>query len=695
MADDKDKIIVIEEEPNSKEETQLQQKQQEVPEEEEKNPLLVPKKRPVWLFLGTGIVFLIAAAIFVFFSKSPVPKKITKPQPQKVVKTKENLDLHFIEGLNLENKGNLKQAIEEFKKSKNYLFLAYINIAKIYQMQNNQQMAYEYIKKANDYLHSTFSNPNEYIDSYMYLFSYYMQNNHFNEAKDLLKDLQNANIKNHEIDIMNVYYDFLTQKDVKNVLNNIDQMLKKGYKDRLLYEMLGYIYAKENNYPKAKEYFSKVGNSSVAEHNMAFLQFAQNNLENALNYAIESLNKKLDPKLAYFAYLLALKSNNMQTAYNLISNIDTQDVVNDFSIVPTLDKQELLKQINYKDCRIICALQSLIIMQSIDPIHYSANLASNIDLGNIYLSFGLMSQAKESYMSAISESYSLNQANKAYAYFKENNLRQALNYYQKAYQSNPSNPILYYNLALMYEKNYNFDKAKQMFSVLINRYPNFPLPYFNMALIDFTQGSTQTAKNYLNQFFTKQSSLGSKPKSVLVCNDYALSLVNKLKEPKNISVEDFVLLKAISDGRFDYLKLEKKYLNDKLHLNMKNFDMVDILEALRNFNPDLNRIMADLYLIENKPEKAIRTFTNINDYNAQDYYKMALCYLLLGYKTQADDYLTKSILLNKNTKDSNINPLFAKLIIQIMNKNLNGMQDLTKKVNSNKGLLSFDIEVKK
>jgi tetratricopeptide (TPR) repeat protein len=695
MADDKDKIIVIEEEQKPQEESKGRESLLE--SSEQAKP---PKKSKKNFFLGIGFAFFVLivtlVGVFVFFSKNHSPQKVQPLPPKKITKTKENLDLHFIEGLNLENKGNLKDAIEEFKKSKNYLFLAYLNIAKIYQMQNDEQMAYEYIKKANDYLNSTLSNPSEYIDSYMYLFSYYLRNNHLDEAKNLLNVLQNAHLKNHEIKVMEVYYNFITQKDNKNVLNQINQMLKEGYKDKILYEMAGYFFASQKNYTKAIECFSKVDNlSSSAQRNIAFLEFARNNLDSALNYAIDSLNKKQDPQLGYFAYLLALKNNQIQIAYNLISNINSDSAFEDFVVVPTLNKQELLKQTNFKDYDISLALQSLLIMQLIDPLSYNINPSSSVEFGNIYMSFGLLNQAKESYLNAIGASASLNFANKAYAYFKENNLPLALTFYQKAYENNPSNPILYYNFALLFEKNYNFNKAKQMFSVLINRYPDFPLPYFNMALINFVEGSNRQAQGYLNQFLSKYSSIEKKPKSILPYNSYAESLLGKLKGPQNISVQNFVLLKAISNNDFDYLKLEKNYLNDKLRIDMGDYNMLNVVSALSNFNPDLNRLLANLYLLDGKPDQAIKRFANLNDYNAKDYYKMALCYLLLGYKNQADNYLTKSILLSKNSQDNDTNPLFAKLVIQIMEKNLSGMQDLTKKINSNKGLLSFDIEVKK
>ncbi len=460
--------------------------------------------------------------------------------------------------------------------------------------------------------------------------------------------------------------------------------------------MLGFIYANNKNYTKALDYFSRTDSfSASSKRNMAFLEFARNNLESALNFAISSLNKKQDNQLTYFAYLIAVKDNQMQTAYNLISNLNSSDVMNNFFVIPIINKKEILNQINFREYDISHALQSLIIMQLIEPIQYNINPSSNVEFGNIYLSFGLLNQAKESYLSAISSSTSLNFANKAYAYYQENNLTQSLIYYQKAYENNPSNPILYYNLALLYEKNYNFEKSKQMFSILINRYPNFSLPYLNMALINYIEGLNSKAQNYLSQFLLKQPHVINKPKSILAYSAYADSLHGNLKEPKNINVKDFVLLQAISNNDFDYLKLEKNYLNDILHLNVGDGGMVDIVEVLSKFNPNLNRLLADLYLNENKPEKAIKSFSNLNDYNASDYYKMALCYLLLGYKNQADNYLTKSLLLSKNSKNNYTNPLFAKLVIQIMNKNLSGMQDLTKQVNSNIGLLSLDVVIKK
>jgi tetratricopeptide (TPR) repeat protein len=695
MADDKDKIIVIEEEQKPQEESKGQESLLE--SSKQAKP---PKKSKKKFFLGIGFAFFVLivalAVVFVFSQKEHSSQKVQPPAPKKITKTKENLDLHFIEGLNLENKGNLKEAIEEFKKSKNYLFLAYLNIAKIYQMKNDQEMAYEYIKKANDYLNSTLSNPSEYIDSYMYLFSYYLRNNHLDEAKNLLDVLKSAHLKDHEIKVMEVYYNFITQKDNKSVLNQINEMFKDGYKDKILYEMAGYIFASQKNYTKAIEYFSKVGNlSAETEHNIAFLEFAKNNLDGSLNYAIDSLNKKQDPQLEYFAYLLALKNNQIEIAYNLISNINSDSAFKDFVVVPTLNKQKLLKQTNFKDYGISSALQSLLIMQLIDPLSYNINPSSSVEFGNIYMSFGLLNQAKESYLNAISASASLNFANKAYAYYKENKLHLALNFYQKAYENNPSNPILYYNLALLFEKNYNFNKSKQMFSVLINRYPNFPLPYFNMALINFVEGSSQQAQGYLNQFLSKYSSIKKKPNSILPYNSYAESLLGKLKGPQNISVQNFILLKAISNNDFDYLKLEKNYLNDKLRIDMGDYNMLNVVSALSTFNPELNRLLANMYLLDGKPDQAIKRFANLNDYNAQDYYKMALCYLLLGYNNQADNYLTKSILLSKNSKDNYTDPLFAKLVIQIMEQNLSGMQDLTKKINSNEGLLSFDIEVKK
>ncbi len=694
MADDKDKIIIIEEEPKPQE--KIEDKKEPLGEKQ----VELPRKSHKKLFLGVVLVaiLLIAAVLaFIFFSNKPhTSKKNVSKIPPKAIKTKSNLDLHFIEGLNLENKGNLKNAIEEFKKSKNYLFLAYLNIAKIYQMQNDQQMAQDYIEKANNYLNSTLDKPDEYIDSYMYLFSYYMQNNDFDEAKNLLTTLRNAKLQSHELDIMNIYYNFITQKDTQSTLNQIDQMFKKGYKDKLLYEMLGFIYANDKNYTKALDYFSRTDSfSASSKRNMAFLEFARNNLESALNFAISSLNKKQDNQLTYFAYLIAVKDNQMQTAYNLISNLNSSDVMNNFFVIPIINKKEILNQINFREYDISHALQSLIIMQLIEPIQYNINPSSNVEFGNIYLSFGLLNQAKESYLSAINSSTSLNFANKAYAYYQENNLTQSLIYYQKAYENNPSNPILYYNLALLYEKNYNFEKSKQMFSILINRYPNFSLPYLNMALINYIEGLNSKAQNYLSQFLLKQSHVINKPKSILAYSAYADSLHGNLKEPKNINVKDFVLLQAISNNDFDYLKLEKNYLNDILHLNVGDGGMVDIVEVLSKFNPNLNRLLADLYLNENKPEKAIKSFSNLNDYNASDYYKMALCYLLLGYKNQADNYLTKSLLLSKNSKNNYTNPLFAKLVIQIMNKNLSGMQDLTKQVNSNIGLLSFDVVIKK
>ncbi len=134
MADDKDKIIIIEEEPKPQE--KIEDKKEPLGEKQ----VQLPRKSHKKLFLGVVLVaiLLIAAVLaFIFFSNKPhTSKKNVSKIPPKAIKTKSNLDLHFIEGLNLENKGNLKNAIEEFKKSKNYLFLAYLNIAKIYQMQN-------------------------------------------------------------------------------------------------------------------------------------------------------------------------------------------------------------------------------------------------------------------------------------------------------------------------------------------------------------------------------------------------------------------------------------------------------------------------------------------------------------------------------------------------------------------------------
>jgi len=694
MADDKDKIIIIEEEPKQEKQAQAESQSQTVEDSGQlSSEIQPPKKGKKMLFLGVSIFIVVALAViltYALLSKKPVSNKhnISQPKPtSKTIKTNSTLDLHFLEALNLENKGNLDQAIEEFKKSKNYLFLAYLNIAKIYQMQNNQQMANDYIDKANEYLKSTLNDPNSYIDSYLYLFSYYMQNKDFNKAQALLDTLRHAHLQSHELDIMNIYYNFIVQQNTQDIEKQIKQLINAGYQDKLLYEMLGYIYATKQDYAQASNYFLKANDNAIAQHNLALLEYATNNLENALNFAIDSLNKKQNNQLAYLAYLIALKTNHINTAYTLISNLNSNDAMDKFSIVPIINQKMLSQQINFKKYGIDKTLISLFITQFIEPLSYNPKLSSNIETGNVYLSFGLLNNAKELYLNAIGTSLSLNEANRAYKYYMSNDLVKSLELYKESYKNNPQDPILYYNVALLYQKNYYFDRAKQMFSIMINRYPNFPLPYLNMALIYNIEGDFPKAEFYLNQFLSK--SAPNKSKILLKYIEYADLLSKKLSAPKYINVKEFVLLQAVQNNDFNYLELEKNYVNDILHLKMDSKNMIGIVKTLSEFNINLNRLLVDLYLKDNQPAKALEVYTKLNDYNANDYYTMGICYLLLGYKNQADNYLTKSLLISKNNDTQNA--LFAKLMIQILNKNLAGMQELTKKISSNKGLLTFDV----
>ena len=85
---------------------------------------------------------------------------------------------------------------------------------------------------------------------------------------------------------------------------------------------------------------------------------------------------------------------------------------------------------------------------------------------------------------------------KAFLAQRKNNLEEAKSIYQKLYELNIKNQLIYFNYGLLLEKTNNYEKANEVYLKAINNFPNDPNFYNKLALIWKKQGNYKQAEKF-------------------------------------------------------------------------------------------------------------------------------------------------------------------------------------------------------
>ncbi len=686
-----------EERPEKKAEAVLETKE----EAEEPPPVSSSKKRIIFIALSVIIVAVLALIVFFIFKpekKQPVKKpqhkekvvtkkkiqkhkvKVTKKKEQKIKRTAYNpaVDVHFINAMRLQEKGNYKAAINELKQASMDLYLSYYGIGYIYLKMGDVKKAKEYlIDKTKQYLQLTIENNPDYIAGYINLFRVYMSDKEYAKAKKIMDILEEKGIDKDELALMRAYYDFIVNNEDEAALN----MLGKYRKSPLLNGIAGDIYLKKGKIDKACSYFDK----ALKYYSMGNIYYdkmlacvAKNNYKKAMDYIPKTYYMDFDKIKCknYLSFFLLLYAHKFKTAYSFLNLNKTYypKCYTHFKIVPIVS-YDLTAESLFKRRNINYMLAAEILNMYLKPVKLLiGGVSNNIKLGNLYESLGLPKKAKESYQGTAAFAEAALLSERAVKFYASGDTKNALLYYKKALSKINTNPILLYDVGIMYMKLHNLNKAQGIFTQLSNAYPDFPLPYLSLFIIKELNGDHKDALNSLSDFLIKLKSLGKlnvNMKDLGFMADYIQNgTIDNDSSLDNIAKRTFLVIKAAVNSDFALLSLEKGFVNS-LGADIKGFSEKDILEYFyKNYPTDyIKRTISDFYLIKNDYEDAYRALFGIVQYTATDYYKLGIAYLMDGYPDVADNFFTKSILLSGDV----YNAYMAKVILQAQSGSFKGV----------------------
>ncbi len=700
-----EEVIVIEdEEEGEKEEEEplaeeeLKQPEVETEEEQEKKG----KGKKNWLLIGVAVaivVILMAASAFLLLhKKKPPPKpkkhlithKIKKPKPKpkkkKIAKPQVYnpiVDVHFINALRLQQKGKYREALEQLKRATVDLFISYYGIGYIYLRMGNIKKAKEYLfDKTKQYLLLAIHNNPNYVNGYVNLFRIYMATGDYKNAQRMIELLKAKQLANKEVELMETYYNYIVKKDSTGVF----EMLAEYPESPLLLSLAGDYYLKQKNTKAALNYMEKA--IKLYPMGGVFYNISLINTQNGLyKSAMRNIPKMyyMDfskiPCKNYLAFFLLFRNRKYKAASEFLNlNRNSDDICfNHFKIIPEATSPLTIESYAYR-INFNFIMASEILNMYLNPVNLLPNKAvPKIKLGQLYQQLGLPSKAAGEFEQAahFSEAVLLSQyANKFYL---QGRYKTALLYYKAALNKVPANPLLLYNVGILSLKLHDTPFASLIFERLINSYQQFPLPYLAMFIIDEVKGKHMDAIKYLSTFSQRVKSLSEgaqkKLKDLTIFADYIIDRVNfnkkRLKKLNDFEKKIFLLFEAALNEDIDYLYIQRAF-EKSIHLNWNPESLITICNYFyKSYGNDfLKRVMATMYLMSGKPNKAYKALYNIKIYTSLDYYKLGMAYLIAGYPDIADNFFTKSILKGSTF----YNAYVGKAIIQANKGSLTGIK---------------------
>ena len=698
-----EEVIVIEDdkEEEKKEEEPLKEEKFEQFESEtgEKEEEVSGKKKN-WLLIGgvaSVIVLLgLASALLLLHKKKPPPKpkkhpvvhkvKKTRPKKKKIAKPQVYnpiVDVHFINALRLQQKGKYKEALEQLKRATVDLFISYYGIGYIYLKMGNIKKAREYLfDKTKQYLLLAIHNNPNYVNGYVNLFRIYMATGDYKNARRMIELLKMKHLAKKEVELMETYYNYITNNNSTGVF----EMLTEYPRSPLLLSLAGDYYLKQKNTKAAINYMEKAiklypmggvfYNLSLTETQNGLYKKAMKNIPKMYYMDFSKI-----PCKNYLAFFLLFRAKKYKAASGFLDlNKNSSEICFDhFQIIPEATSPLTIESYAFR-VNFNFIMASEILNMYLNPVNLLPSKAvPKIKLGQLYQQLGLPGKAAGEFEQAahFSEAVLLSQyANKFYLKGK---YKTALLYYKAALNKVPSNPLLLYNVGILSLKLHDVAFADLIFNRLINSYQQFPLPYLTMFIINEVKGKHMDAIKYLNSFSQRVKSLSEdaqkKLKDLTIFADYIIDRVNfkkeRLKELNNFEKKIFLLFEAALNEDVDYLYIQKTF-ERSIHLNWNPESLVSLCNYFyQSYNNDfLKRVMATMYLISGKPNRAYKAMYNIKVYTATDYYKLGMAYLIAGYPDIADNFFTKSILKGSTFYNSYV----GKAIIQAKKGSLTGIK---------------------
>ena len=697
-----EEIIIIEDEEKAEGKIEEEVEETEGTKEgEEQKKEFIPeegKKKRSWLLLGlvTAVVVVGAAFIFLFFHKKsppPKPKRVVvhnqiKPKPRKRKKITPQaynpmVDVHFINALRLQQRGKYRQALEQLKKATVDLYISYYSIGYIYLQMGNIKKAKEYLfSKTKQYLLLALHNNPNYINGYVNLFRIYMAEGDYKDAKRMINLLSQKKLDSEDVDLMQTYYNYI----INNNTNGLFSMLSDYPKSPLLLSLVGDYYLKHGNTETALKYMKKALKfypMGSVFYNISLIETQNSDYRGAIKDISKMYYMDFSkiPCKNYLAFFLLFRENKFGAANRFLDlNKNYAKVCfKYFKIIPESTAPLTLKSYAFR-MNFNYMLASEILNMYLKPVSLLPNKAApQIKLGMLYQQLGLPQKAANQFEQAAHFSAAVLLSQYANKFYLRKKYKAALMYYKSALSKAPSNPLLIYNIAIISLKTHDIKTASLFLERLINSYPQFPLPYLAMFIVKEIEGKHMSAMKYLNTFSRRVKSLNisaqRKLRDLTIFSDYIIDRVNfnqnRIKKLNNFEKKVFLLFEAALNQDVDYLYIQKDF-EKQLDINWNPTNLLTLCNFFyKNYQNDfIRRLMATMYLISHKPQKAYESMYNIKVYSAEDYYKLGVAYLLAGFPNIADNFFTKSILKASNFFNSYI----AKAIIQAQKGSLTGIK---------------------
>ncbi len=691
------------------------QEPKEEPEEEE--PLKAPpsRGRKKLFFIALGAFVLILSGLILYFALQRKPhKKVEHPQKtqtHKVVKKKKkkaiehkahvakvekkrtekrkaqekpqaynpSIDVHFINALRLQEKGEYVAAINELKQASLDLYLSYFNIGYLYLKMGQVKKAKEYlIDKTRDYLLLTIENNPNYLQAYVNLFKVYMAAGDYKHAKRIIDFLSKKPLPADELELMKSYYAYV----VNDNATAIELAFKKFPSSALLNALMGELYLKKGKIEDALISFGRAlrmydMGGVYYDDMLAYVKKGDyGKAMDAIPHTYYMQFSKISCK-NYLSFFVLLHQNKFQAAYRFLklNRRFYPECFKKFKIVPisvsSIGTFDLIVRRN-----VPYMLAAEIMNMYLKPIKFqNRGTPGSIKIGKLYESLGLPSKAVDVYSKTADFAEAVLLSERAVKFYVAGQLKYALDYYKRASKKlNDSDPILLYDIAVMEMKLHRLKKALPLLMRLNNAYPNFPLPYFGMFIVKELNAHHREAMQELSDFIVRLKSLNSSNLDMkelgviadLIANGTEDRLDGFPAQTKRL----FLIVKAALHDDLAFLEIEKPF-EKMLGLKIERFSNLNILKYLVKYYPTdfIRRTLSDYYLIKKDYENAYRALFGIPVYNAVDYYKFGIAYLLDGYPEVADNFFTKSILNGVGF----YNAYVAKEIIQAMKQDYHGV----------------------
>ena len=713
------------EEERETEEEQTENRYEEADESEEKTGAHPPKSKQNLIAVALLILLIFIAALIIFFvfhtkkqnqvlektkSESKIEKKaairkVEKKEIQKRTRYNPAVDVHFINALRFQEKGNYRAAINELKQASVDLYLSYYGIGYIYLKMGNIKKAKEYlIDRTEKYLELATENNPDYIAGYINLFRAFMANREYDKAENVLNILKNKGIDKKELDLMSSYYGFVVNKRYRQ----IQQLLDKYKESPLVKSLAGDMYINNGELDKALKYFNdalSIYSMGSVCYNKMLIETQKHQYKEAMKCIAKTYYMEFDKIVCknYLSFFLFLHAHRFKAANDFLNlnKEQNQECYTHFKILPKV-KSNITPKDYIKRKNINYMLAAEFLNMYLKPIKFvSKGGANEVKLGDLYEGLGLPQKAKTSYRNSAMFAEAELISQRAAKFYVNGDFKNALLYYKRALSKIDTDPLLLYNVAIMYLKNRNLDKSYSILQQLKNAYPNFPLPYFCIFIVDQLNGRHKKALKEMKNFLVKLKSLNTENKDInyagLLASLIVGNPIDNLNEFTESEKHMFLLVKSALDDDLVFLNLEKEFAK-KINIDIDTSSNLTILKYFYSHYPTnfIKRVISDYYLMIKNYEEAYRALFDIQPYTAEDYYKLGIAYLLDNYANVADNFFTKSILKGDNF----YNAYMAKVILQAQKGDLKGVMYYLKLILKKERMwlntdvfLTFDIEL--